>query len=230
MHVLILQAYCSTLKCWCCKYVFVLLISLSRRRSSARISCLMIILPRWWKKKNTLTYQNKMKCWTQILESWGANNVMWSQWFFFWFSIWHVYVEAFREYHKCFELQILNLIDRKMQKSSWTPAWNACMIVCVRCGVGPGARRFCSHSVWSIPTLVCPRRSVQICSNGRCYYLLTLHWVSSTPHTANRRETTPSMEGRWWQFMCTCLLKDLMDLCFYFCKKIIYLIVAFIVE
>lgn len=160
-----------------------------------------------------------MKCWTQILESWGANNVMWSQWFFFWFSIWHVYVEAFREYHKCFELQILNLIDRKMQKSSWTPAWNACMIVCVRCGVGPGARRFCSHSVWSVPTLVCPRRSVQICSNGRCYYLLTLHWVSSTPHTANRRETTPSMEGRWWQFMCTCLLKDLMDLCFYFCKK-----------
>lgn len=47
--------------------------------------------------------------------------------------------------------------------------------------------------------------------------LLTLHWVSAGPHSADARRATLSTEGRWWQFTCTCLLKDLMHLFFFVC-------------
>lgn len=48
--------------------------------------------------------------------------------------------------------------------------------------------------------------------------LLTLHWVSAGPHSADARRATLSTEARWWQFTCTCLLKDLMHLFVFFVR------------
>lgn len=133
---------------------------------------------------------------------------------------------------------------KKMQKSSWMRAWKCecAKKLCVYRARGP---RLCSTQY--VLFFLCPCFDLFCCCcccssqklfRKKYYYLLTLHWVSSSPHSANRRWTSLSTEGRWWQFTCTCLLKDLMDfvclfvcLCFHFiCKKFIYLIVAFIVE
>lgn len=138
---------------------------------------------------------------------------MWSQWYFS-LSIWQVHLGLLEN----IKMYYVTKSYKKMQTLSWNICVNVRERICL-CSI---------QYVWILSLNVLLKKKKQL---FWCYDLPTLHWVSSTPHSANRR-WTKVRRGDGDNSCVHVYSRTFKNVLFFFILsvKFTYLIVAFIVE